>query len=170
MTKWLLIIWMFWIVVLFDLLTIYLPESVISDCIFLNRKVQKILPQGWGFFTKSPREDMFESFEIKNNEQVPLSFSNTSIQNLYGFSRSSRYISYETSNIFHLLKNKQWFIEKGNIKLPKVKKVNYVKISTKYYKRNSTYMIVKFKQTPWAWANYSENNSKPFEFIFFSIY
>ena len=49
-----------------------------------------IFPEGWGFFTRSPREPSSIVYRIEAGRLTKLTFSNTSAHNLFGVSRSAR--------------------------------------------------------------------------------
>jgi len=57
-----------------------------------------IAPQGWGFFTRNPREERFMVFDENKNE---IDFRITSASNLFGLKRRNRAMTSEVANILN---------------------------------------------------------------------
>lgn len=130
--------------------TVFL-SNLDKDRLVINYKISKeinhLLPQGWGFFTKNPREPIFELKEINGNL---VSKPNNSLQNKFGFSRGSRKIASEVSMIYAQVQKKT-LKKKGEI-YDTVQITNY-KLVNKISK-DKKYLFIKKEITPWAYYTY----------------
>lgn len=122
-----------------------------KDRLLINYKVSKVinhlLPQGWGFFTKSPREPIFVLKEINGNL---ISISNNSFQNKFGFSRYSRKVGSEISMIYAQLP-KNSLKKEGEI-YDTVRVTNHKLIDK--ISKDKKYLFIKKEITPWAYYSY----------------
>jgi antimicrobial peptide system SdpA family protein len=159
----------FWFLIFITLFTWYLPGSVLKVDTFFSSKIINLLPQGWGFFTKEPKEQLFDAYKIQNGNLIQLSIKNASRENYFGFSRKSRFIGFEISKISAKINHESWVQSKGNIKIPKSFKIQYVRGNFRYFKRNNLYILIKTNPIPWAWASYSQEPVRPFEYVIISI-
>ena len=62
--------------------------------------IQNLVPQGWGFFTRSPRERLHQIYKLEHADnniisKAPIAISNSSIKNFFGLSRKARRIHLE---------------------------------------------------------------------------
>src|SRR5256885_14361051 len=64
-----------------------------------------IVPQGWGFFTREPREPSVEVFTQNGH---PLIDSNASPSNYFGLSRRTRALGVELGLILSQVREDQW--------------------------------------------------------------
>lgn len=122
-----------------------------KERLLINYKTSKVinhlLPQGWGFFTKNPREPIFELKEI-NGEMV--SAANNTIQNKFGFSRCSRKIGSEVSMIYAQIPKKS--LKKEGEIYDTVQITNHKLIDK--ISKDKKYLFIKREITPWAYYSY----------------
>jgi antimicrobial peptide system SdpA family protein len=74
----------------------------------LNRDIVQyvsIFPQGWAFFTKSPRESSISIYEVRNKRVEKIDLRGFKQAYFFGASRKHRIISLETSSAFKKLSN-----------------------------------------------------------------
>lgn len=132
------------------------------------RKVfQYVIPQGWGFFTKSPREAMVDLYSVKRDSTFELvSVRNNDPKYLFGLSRESRKIGMEISVLLSQIDDKKWVKIKGfnNITTPDSSIV--VDNKTLELIPNGHYMLVKHIQPPWSWRNNIKEKHLPYETVF----
>jgi antimicrobial peptide system SdpA family protein len=137
----------------------------------LKEFTSKLFPQGWGFFTKNPRDFVLNCYKIKNGKLELIDISNQSLKNHLGFSRSARIIGYEMSIIAGDIKNTDWKQNSdGNI----YNNINdtTITINNKYLFKHLTkgdYLIKLNKPVPYAWSKYNQEKFNPFSIAKISI-
>ncbi len=133
----------------------------------LSAKVRGYFPEGWGFFTKEPREELMDVYFINNFGLQEADLANVSAGNLFGLSRESRMKGYELSMILSKIPRKFW--KSGNRRnlmshindLPvKVKDVKNFK-----YFSHGRLLIKMHKPVPWIWANRGQEENTPFKVL-----
>lgn len=67
----------------------------------------KWFPQGWGFFSKNPREDQFFAYNLKSGDSV-FTFPNNRAENLFGLRRYGRTQGIEYGRIYAKLPVTAW--------------------------------------------------------------
>lgn len=159
-----------WILAGFAVFASALNNEIIFTDRSLKKTVTTILPQGWGFFTKDPREQTYELYCIKNNVEK-LTIKNSSSDNLFGLSRKSRYIAFESSAIIgKIINSKSWqdtagiydnFIPKGFTEIPYNKNLMYF---PKGY-----YIAIRFFPIPWAWHGKNQEKYRKYQCILIRI-
>jgi antimicrobial peptide system SdpA family protein len=115
-----------------------------------------LLPEGWGFFTRNPREPIVELYKIERERIVKITIQNGSSQNFWGISRKSRKIGMEMSMIAVLIKSESWYGGKGNFRLNIPKSSYIIKKPKLVYFLSGEYLVVSTDVIPWAWASHSE--------------
>jgi antimicrobial peptide system SdpA family protein len=142
--------------------------SPLSDSQKAN--ISFFFPEGWGFFTKNPRDEILtDIYKIENGKLNLVTIPNSSSENLLGFSRKSRFISAEATKLSVLVGENGWqnsvnWIEhkilpknKNKVILPPV-----LKSQLRYFK-SGEYLLVRYKITPWAWTT---KNQERFNLFF----
>lgn len=90
-----------------------------------------LFPQGWSFFTRDPKVDIFYFYQIKGNESLLISDQPFRMANYFGLNRSTRYLFEETEHLGKMLVDEQWTpcnesFDKCSSKIPKEKVLNLV--------------------------------------------
>jgi len=144
--------------------------SSFEDQIILNdntkRTLNLIFPEGWGFFTKNPREPQLKVYKLFKNDTIPIDMSNHSSRNYFGFSRKARIISFESSIIVNEVKKDKW--TKTTFKDINCQSLDTVQIyEKKYFKHinKGTYIFILFKPIPYAWANQNQEKNNPLDVV-----
>jgi antimicrobial peptide system SdpA family protein len=156
---------------IWTLLAILIFFSSLKSQIVLNEDIKNtitiIFPEGWGFFTKNPRDLAMEIYKIENGKLKLLDGTNGSSTNLYGLSRSARLIGYETSTAVSEIDSKQWtncktrnIKDNINIKTYVIKKRNYFN-----HLKAGVYLVKAFKPIPFAWSKSNQQKFNPFSVI-----
>ena len=149
--------------------------STLESQLILNNNLKeftsKFFPQGWGFFTKNPRDFVLNIYKIKNGKLEPIDISNQSLKNHLGFSRSARIIGYEMSIIAGDIKNTDW---KQNIDGNIYSNINdiTITINNKYPFKHLTkgcYLMKLNKPIPYAWSKSNQEKFNPFSIAKISI-
>lgn len=71
----------------------------------VENSVATLLPQGWAFFTRSPREPQIYLFEEIDGKVVKKSYPNASMESAFGFTRKVRSKGIELGHLMKELKN-----------------------------------------------------------------
>lgn len=142
----------FWLIVLSYIFKSSLP--VVSDLTYENKATLfNFVPQGWGFFTRDPREDELILFEIKNNSIERFTKTNSAISSFFGVSRKNRLINVESGILLPEIEDSLWKSMKGReLILDKTLKTDT--IINRFHPCNikGDFFFVKQERIPWAWA------------------
>ncbi len=142
---------------------------------YLNDKgVQFFFPQGWGFFTRNPREAKYKLYQWKDEKLKLINYKITSSNNYFGFSRRGNRISMEIERLKDQLpKASNWTPATGQVhdleleslpfdeQFPKPDGVNYIE--------KGKYIIMQYHITPWAWLRFHENYHTEFSYLGFEL-
>lgn len=137
-------------------------QLVVSENI--KEVVNKFFPQGWGFFTKNPRDMVLRIYKVKNEKLVEIDIANQSLENRLGCSRSSRMVGYEISKVAENIKISDWKQNlTGNINDHiKDKSIEIrIKFDLKHLKRGE-YLLKLYRPIPYAWARCNQEKFNPF--------
>ncbi|KOP37674.1 SdpA family antimicrobial peptide system protein [Flavobacterium sp. WLB] len=145
--------------------------SSLKSQLIINENVKevsnKISPQGWGFFTKNPRDPILSIYKIKNGELLEIDISNQSLKNSCGFSRSARMIGYEMSKVAEKIRIKDW---KQNLNGNMSDHLNdsVISIDSKHQFRHLTkgeYLLKLYSPIPYAWAKFDQEKYNRFSVV-----
>jgi antimicrobial peptide system SdpA family protein len=67
-----------------------------------------LFPQGWSFFTRDPKVDIFFFYKIEEGANDLISDRPFSLRNTFGLNRSTRYLFEETEHLGKMLIEEQW--------------------------------------------------------------
>lgn len=132
----------------------------------VKKNLNMMLPQGWGFFTKNPREVYFELFKLSNNGSEPIEIftKNSSWKNGFGLSKDNRYIGFEISTLVKYVPHEAWKNAKGSFNEAKMDSTYTleVKENFKMLEEDTDYVIIQRKPIPYAWASTGQEEHRPF--------
>jgi antimicrobial peptide system SdpA family protein len=145
--------------------------SSLKSELVMNRDVKffisTIFPEGWGFFTKNPRDELLEVYKIENGKLIFFNFSNHTKKNCFGLSRSSRVIGYEASIILSSISRDDW--KKSQTRVIKnhiSDSIIQVKTDKNFhYITRGEYLFKIFKPVPYAWAKLNQKSNNPFSVV-----
>ncbi len=166
-----LIISSFWGVLTFLVFFSSLKEQVIISK-KLQQNISMLFPEGWGFFTKSPREQLLYVFNVENkNEKKPIMINNFSCESYFGLSRKARYIGFEGSDIVKNIPPDKWMKQEyQNFNRLRPKNVFVLKKNKNYrYFKNGLYLFMLKSITPYAWAKENQDKFTPITFAYIMI-
>lgn len=131
-----------------------------------KRSVSFVIPQGWGFFTRSPREAVLETYRIPKGDRdmIEVLNKNTSWRNWFGLSRNNRFIGYEMSNLIGHIPREAWHSGVGFIadNIPDTTFSIDVKQPFKTFKRHTDYLLVQHKPIPITWVSQDQEKYRPY--------
>ena len=143
-----------------------------NNSLIINRDFKRglniLFPQGWGFFTKNPREENYTLFKMQPNGNFKqVTIKNNSLANSLGLSRKSRKIGSEMSIMLATVNDSLWTTKPGSDSLISYTD-NFVDVE-----RNKlittldagNYIIVRKELVPWAWINNVSENDGHYKFV-----
>jgi antimicrobial peptide system SdpA family protein len=121
------------------------------------------MPEGWGFFTRDPREAIVDLYHIeKNNELIPFTRSNASAEFVFGASRLGRRYGMEVSMVLKSVASNEWkyfnaYDYKDSVQLVKEVEVPLKKIEHVNYLKKGKYLLVYHEPVPWTYISHPEH-------------
>ncbi|MBJ7895168.1 SdpA family antimicrobial peptide system protein [Bacillus atrophaeus] len=149
-----------WMVFIGKSIIAVLPANPLSPNIDEQSFMKTLYPQGWGFFSKNPREEMINVYETKTYAQA-VSWPNNSFKNIFGLDRYGRAQGIELGYLIEQIpKSIEW--EKchyGSITCLK-KTYTLVTINNKTPNASLCGNLGLSRETliPWAWSSKSRSN------------
>jgi antimicrobial peptide system SdpA family protein len=143
---------------LYLLLLINSGDTTVSFSTTTKMWNRYVLPEGWSFFTKSPRGEEFSIYKIEGNELKPAMGNAFSIKYLFGFSRKQRTITTDLTLIYTEIADSLVWKEISQFP-PDMN--GYIEKSFASYQYNfqnpslkeGKYILLRREITPWAyWA------------------
>lgn len=130
-------------------------KSTVFDVSFSSKyNISMTTPQGWGFFTRNPREAQFVLYELEDSVPELVTFKNASSKNLFGFSRLSRRINLEFQRMLGRVNDSLWKEEISELDTLIIEKTGEF-----IYLEKGYYLIENKETTPWQYAGYKDNYS-----------
>lgn len=120
----------------------------------------KIIPQGWGFFAKNPREDLYLNIYSLSDKKIldvmPVASHYT---NFGGLSKKTQMISFESSLILSQIDSTAWKPWNGQFS---TLESDYVIIcdTNLHYLVEGDYAFIRKGVTPYLWRNLKNNKIK----------
>ncbi len=158
----------FWLICIFFIFS----ASISNEIVYSNKKYKKtiaaIVPQGWGFFTKSPKEQTYVCYKFYKGAYVPVTLANFSAGNLFGLSRKSRVVGYETSMLLEKIAGiPGWNNGKGEHHLLHKPAATYPLRIEKHLNHfeNGKYLFIRYYTIPWAWNGQGQEKNRPYEYL-----
>ena len=145
------------LVILFQICFFYIIvisslKGTVTGSTFVYKKyINAVVPEGWGFFTKDPREDMTEIYVQENGQMKRIDFLNNDLRNWFGLSRKSRRVAMDVGIIYEQIKNETFHAS--------LKEADENPVEIKFWERlyalqnystGELYFVQK-EYTPWAW-------------------
>ena len=136
-----------------------LPDNPLQA--FKSDTILKIFPQGWTFFSKSPRDQV--TLILNQEGQSAVSWPNNSISNLFGISRDGRSQGIEMGLLSTQIPESNWLECKGDTTtcLSKNLETSHVDNPTPNPTLCGTYYMVNRQPVPWAWADLISKSEMP---------
>lgn len=142
-----------------------LPDNPIMQHSTFKSTVSTLIPQGWDFFSKDPREQYFDLIPAENNQNI-LKWPNSSLDNHLGFDRSARAQGTETGMLYEQLDTKNMTTCKEDleqcIELIEKEQEEAIKIENRDIKQTicGDYYFVLIEPLPWAWSQSTDRKHK----------
>lgn len=154
------------------ILTSYLPYSPIGISNSTKQHLQTFLPQGWAFFTRSPKEATINIYQIVDDGFVDINYKSGDPRFYFGANKSSRMQMVELGSILNELPDSIWIKNRGHlINTKKSDTVDFFKVKHKSGFRSITGRIAleKIEPIPWAWSSGNSVVKMPSAFVYLDI-
>lgn len=151
-----------------------LDFNTLNFSIKLEKKLFNFLPQGWAFFTRSPREGQIYLLKKRNNVFYVENLYHSSSSNFFGLNRVTTKINYELISIYSQL-NKINFVDgysnmQCNVFDSIPKKTYYLKNRFSNPKITGEYVLIIQKLVPYAWSDNLYKQKMPCKAIRFYVF
>ncbi len=128
-----------------------------------NKITFAISPQGWGFFTRNPKEPLIDLYKIKDDKIKKISIPNASLKYFWGFNRGMRISSSQIAYFADQIPEDRWIYD------PSYKADSIIQVSTPFNVLNDfsypvhcgKLLLVKTQRIPWAWSKHREKIKMP---------
>lgn len=135
-----------------------------TETTFLSRYNSEVFfPQGWGFFTRSPRQEKHLVYQVLPDGQLsPVQRKNGAFKNWFGLSRASRRINMETAQLVEVTKaDSDWVkVTDHEATLAGVRfaaaQVDTIRCDPAKYHllASGVYLLKRYQIPAWSWARY----------------
>jgi antimicrobial peptide system SdpA family protein len=149
-----------------------LPDNPIKLREKVKLEIQTVMPQGWAFFTKNPREPIIVAYGLQGNHWQQINGSGGSIKYLLGLNRAGRAVSVEISTIIAQIPESSWI--SSRLSLPEfidslhIQGIQKLSIKAKNSKNggkcSGQIIIQRTTIPPWAWSTLRKEVIMPSEF------
>jgi antimicrobial peptide system SdpA family protein len=153
-----------WICLGYSIFVTALQDTIITRGT-AAKNIQYLFPQGWAFFTKSPKESLIDVYKINDKKVELVDMANTSPGNLFGFSRKARMKGYELSLIISPIPAVNWKKNKAPDFVSHISDTTH-EVKTKHdfkYFNTGTYLFKQRDPVPWAWSGDNQNEYTPYK-------
>lgn len=142
----------------------------------LSDIIVSVFPQGWGFFTKDPRNEYnYNLYSLNPDEKIyrQITYANSTLSSSYGFSKNNRRCFYEIGLLTDDIKVLDWINFKGLI-FPIPEDSSTIVINTDGMNlscilKDIDYLLVRTRTIPFAWSGKKQENNRPGEVVRFKI-
>ncbi len=145
-----------------------IPDSPMRLSMNDRASLLTVLPEGWGFFTRSPREDGVFAHGRAAETWQPLNFTATSTRNGFGFLRASRVQGVELSALTGGLKDESWTSHPDpfapNADLSAIQRIEVT--NTAVLKTMCGEVLLERRlPVPWAWSRSTRPIHMPAQYV-----
>ena len=123
----------------------------------LNSEIKMLIPEGWGFFTRNPQEDITEIYQIEGSTLNTVIFRGSDYHNLFGVNRKYRRLEAEKEVVLSQILPNKWKFDKPQLPLTMNIDTMVTVRSKSIRNLQGRYLICKSKRVPWAWTNLHSN-------------
>lgn len=155
---------LFWLSIFFLVAESTVGYTVLNIPTKTKNVVFQKLPQGWGFFTKNPREEHLLIYKTELLYPELFSKKNFTLSNFFGISRKNRFLQYKLISKLGNTKKSGWI----NCNYPSILNCDFETTKIIEVKKDENYLIGEYylfrgKPIPWAWSK-SKINLKNYQY------
>jgi antimicrobial peptide system SdpA family protein len=126
-----------------------------------------LLPEGWAFFTRNPREEQLSIYTINKDKSISfVSMKNMEAKNLFGLNRVSRYTLDKMGTVIGQLPNGYWktIINSDSLNFH-IDSLSIFSVKISRPALCGKYLIEKKPTMPWSYYSSSKNIHLPSKYI-----
>jgi antimicrobial peptide system SdpA family protein len=97
-----------WGAAILFVLTASIADHPLRQALRVRTNLIVVSPQGWAFFTRSPREPVDRIFQQRGPQLSPVTYANSSMRNRFGISRAARALNVELASLLAQLPRGSW--------------------------------------------------------------
>lgn len=149
-----LLLCLFWLLILWQVFKASLPIPSGSS-FAVKQSFFSVLPQGWGFFTRDPREEQVLFYRLDTNGKAQLfTKTNSDKSFFFGASRRNRTASIEAGALLAAIQKTAWIPKAGGDTLlfDADSQTDTLHNAFKPSSIVGNFILVKQQRTPFAWA------------------
>lgn len=163
----------FWAVVIWLTLLSALPYNPISLNFSTELSLKLMMPEGWGFFSRNPREQDLLIYKKQNSEWKSVLNPLTSSENWFGFSRDARSLSVEAAMLLDGVDKSNWIqcedkyfqscISEKNVSITELTNESPHPVIC------DTICMILTEPVPWAWSKDMHHSGMPSKILYLKI-
>lgn len=157
----------FWTLLVSQVLVSSMPYNPLSNSGLANLNLRGLIPEGWAFFTRSPREEQYYLYRMENGRPVCLNRTNAHYSNWFGLSRAMRANSMELGTMIEKIPKSDWtespagFHDTDLSCLAPVPVVNTALLPA----YQGEYIVTSKEPIPWAWSKSCNPETVPCKIV-----
>jgi antimicrobial peptide system SdpA family protein len=142
------------VVIVFFIVVCSMPPSAYRPDFRISAAVEAFMPEGWSFFTRSPREEMADLYSVEGDTVYRFTSTNGAPSNFFGLSRKSRKVGMDLSFLAESIPDSAWETVSMLTASTPFKKIFKCKPNRRITSiPRGRYIIAAYKPIPWAWRN-----------------
>lgn len=156
------------LIFIYGSLIFYIADGSLGyNTIQINKSFNKlafaISPQGWGFFTRNPREPLIDLYAISDDQIKKVSIPNASLKYFWGFNRGMRVSSSQIAYFMDQIPRDKWIFDHTH--KPDSIIQNTIPFTVlndfSYPFHCGKFLLAKTERIPWAWSKHREKIKMP---------
>ena len=164
---------LFWAAFTFFSLLVYVEDNPVRMSYKSSHNSRVLFPQGWAFFTKSPRDPNIQLYHIVNGKlEVLPGQRQATFANLMGVRRNARAMSVEYAKMLYEIPATKWVKCDINpnifIKKYPLEALNIKNPTPRALLHGDIYLIQQ-ATVPWAWVKFAKNVTLPSTILHLNI-
>ncbi len=129
----------------------YVP-SPLPISLPISRNVLMVMPEGWGYFTRNPREPIMQFYRLDGKHE-PVFEPNFSARYLFGMRRDGRKLSGEAGFVVSQVRAKAWIVTRKRLSFESLPDSTVIVHNpTGNPMLCGDYLVQVQDRLPWAWA------------------
>lgn len=159
---------LFWGLSLFYVAIHALPYNPLVQSKATEINLKFIMPEGWSFFTKNPREDRMRLYRVMGGGLREVDRRNATAENMWGLSRYNRLKNIELGQLVPALTEEDWTeldnqhdLSQALDSLTSIPLINEARDPHLC----GSYCLVKYEPLPWAWSQDMSEKEMPAQIV-----
>lgn len=150
-----------WLMMLYPLVSSYAKPMDFHKTT-LHTYLIKLMPQGWAFFTRSPRENQVLVYSYEQEKLIPLNLRNASLSNWLGLLRYNRSVGADLDKLLAKVGKTQYLPFVGDIKANIPETALPIPWDNDFtILQKGEYVVVQYQTLPFAFVPYQQEENIP---------